>query len=972
MKQIIERIKENQVDYKPIPFWSWNDALDPKELKRQIHWMYENGIGGFFMHARGGLKTPYLSEAWMHCIETCCEEAEKLGMNAWAYDENGWPSGFAGGKLLENEADRDMYILHKIGGYDASADVSYLMDGYKLLRVSKEAILHANEKANSEDKVQEAIGQALVDRQYLNLYICFSASTVDILNPDVVDKFINITHERYKEYFGEDFSTKLKGFFTDEPQYYRWNTPYTPMVKAYFYEQYGEDLFENLGLLFVEKEGYRTFRYRYWLAMQKLMVQNFGKKIYDWCEENGVQLTGHYVDEITMGYQIMCCGGAMPFYEYEHIPGIDWLGQGTDTELAPRQLGSAARQLGKKHALTETFGCCGWDISPAELRRIAGFQYACGVNLICHHLVPYSEHGQRKRDYPAHYHPVNPWVKEHFKDFNDYFSKLGCLLADGEEPVNVALLHPIRSAYFDYKRDQGQNGFAVRELEQKLLEACRTLSSRGIAYHFIDETLLERHGFVDGASIGCGQCSYQYLVLPRILTMGVHTAKLLRRFVEGNGKVLMLDGKPEYLEGEPQDYPYLNSNCTLEEIVQAQPFTVENTDTDIYCAYRKLDGTSFLFIQNASNCNTYTQTFRFMQEEISSFIALNPLTLETKQLPLTVTLPENGALLLIPSVEAAPVQTQLQEYELQFKNADVEFDTNFLTLDMVRYSKDGVNYSEPILRNKLFHQLLEERYKGMLWLKYDFEIQTIPENLTLLAEKGDATAFSINSQPFHFAKAYEEEPTLWMADISALVQEGKNNYEVVLHWHQSEETYYALFGEGVTESLRNCISYDSEIEDVYLTGRFGVYSHSDYEHYDNKSVCGQEFYIGEIPCKVDEPTIDGLPFFSGKLTMRQNIVLKNKNTLLKVKGRYQSGIVRVNGQHAGELFFEHQLDISTYAVQGENEIEVEYTIGNRNLLGPFHFAGDESSIGPMKFESFNLPNSKEGHIRYRLYRFYEL
>ncbi|MBO5070148.1 MAG: hypothetical protein J6C37_07280 [Roseburia sp.] len=958
MKQITEKLAKIPAGYQPIPFWSWNDALDPEELKRQIHWMYDNGIGGFFMHARGGLKTSYLSEEWMHCTETCCDEAEKLGMNAWAYDENGWPSGFAGGKLLEDEANRDMYILHKTGAFDASADVSYLLDGDKLIRVGE---------------------TTAADGQYLNLYLRRSASTVDILNPDVVQKFINITHEQYKEHFGEDFSKKVKGFFTDEPQYYRWDTPYTPMVKTYFKERYGEDIFDNLGLLFVEKEGYRTFRYRYWLSMQKLMVQNFGKKIYDWCEENGVQLTGHYVEESSMGYQIMCCGGTMPFYEYEHIPGIDWLGAGTDNELAARQLGSAARQLGKKQMLTETFGCCGWDISPSELRRVAGFQYACGVNLMCHHLVPYSEHGQRKRDYPAHYHPVNPWVKEHFKDFNDYFSRLGMLLADGEEPVNVAMLHPIRSAYFDYKRDQESTGFAVRELDEKLHEACRILSSRGIAYHFLDETLLETHGFVDGDSIGCGQCSYQYLVLPRILTMGAHTEKLIRRFVEGGGKVLLLDGKPEYLEGKPQDYSYLSSNCSLEEIVQAQPFAVENADTDIYCAYRKLDDTSFLFIQNASNCNAYTQTFRFMQnsfeccgEEIRSFLALDPLTLETKQMPLTVTLPENGALLLIPSTEAAPAQKALQEYELQFADATVEFDTNFLTLDMVRYSKDGENYSEPLLRNKLFHQLLEERYEGALWLKYDFEIQTVPETLTLLAEKGDATRFYINGQPLDFAKACEDEPTLWMADISALVQEGWNNYEVVLPWHQSEETYYALFGEGVTESLRNCIAYDSEIEDVYLAGKFGVYSHSDYEDYDSSTVCGHDFYIGAVPAKVSEPTIEGLPFFRGKLTLRQNVVLADANTLLKVKGRYQTAGIHVNGQYAGELFFEHQLDISPYAKQGENKIEVEFTIGNRNLLGPFHFAGSEAGVGPGTFEAHNLPDSKDGHARYKLFRLYAL
>ena len=62
--------------YKCIPFWSWNDELDERTLLDQIDWMYENGVGGFFMHARGGLKTEYLGEKWFSCIEACAKRAD--------------------------------------------------------------------------------------------------------------------------------------------------------------------------------------------------------------------------------------------------------------------------------------------------------------------------------------------------------------------------------------------------------------------------------------------------------------------------------------------------------------------------------------------------------------------------------------------------------------------------------------------------------------------------------------------------------------------------------------------------------------------------------------------------------------------------------------------------------------------------------------------------------------------------------
>jgi len=85
--------------YRPAPFWSWNERLDTEETKRQIEVMHASGIGGFFMHARGGLQTEYMSDEWFANIKAGIEKAEELDMLPWAYDENGWPSGFGDGKV---------------------------------------------------------------------------------------------------------------------------------------------------------------------------------------------------------------------------------------------------------------------------------------------------------------------------------------------------------------------------------------------------------------------------------------------------------------------------------------------------------------------------------------------------------------------------------------------------------------------------------------------------------------------------------------------------------------------------------------------------------------------------------------------------------------------------------------------------------------------------------------------------------
>ena len=98
--------------YRPAPFWSWNDKLDKEELKRQIREMAEKGWGSYFMHSRVGLVTGYMSEEWMEMIDACVQEARNTNTYAWLYDEDKWPSGFAGGEVpLMNESYRSRALV---------------------------------------------------------------------------------------------------------------------------------------------------------------------------------------------------------------------------------------------------------------------------------------------------------------------------------------------------------------------------------------------------------------------------------------------------------------------------------------------------------------------------------------------------------------------------------------------------------------------------------------------------------------------------------------------------------------------------------------------------------------------------------------------------------------------------------------------------------------------------------------------
>ena len=98
-------------EYRGTPFWAWNGKLSKEELLRQIHIFKKMGLGGFHMHVRTGMATPYLSDEYMDLIKACVDKAKSEDMLAWLYDEDRWPSGAAGGFVTKEPKFRARQLL---------------------------------------------------------------------------------------------------------------------------------------------------------------------------------------------------------------------------------------------------------------------------------------------------------------------------------------------------------------------------------------------------------------------------------------------------------------------------------------------------------------------------------------------------------------------------------------------------------------------------------------------------------------------------------------------------------------------------------------------------------------------------------------------------------------------------------------------------------------------------------------------
>lgn len=940
----------NKKTVKPtgLPFWSWNDELKPEKLVQQIREFKERGYGGFFMHARSGLKTEYLSKEWFDCVKKCCEEAKKLGLEAWAYDENGWPSGFVGGKLLETKGFRLHYLNCTQGKFDNNADFHYAVTDGALVR-----------------------SETPSDNFWVNVYDKESVSLVDILNDEVVDAFIKETHERYKSEI-KDLSENIVGFFTDEPLYCEQDgLPFPTKIREYFAELYGEDVYDSLGLLFSEQAGYEKFRYRYYKCCQELFLKNFARKLYLWLDENGLKLTGHYVEERDLYSQMLNNAGIMPYYEFMHIPGIDWLCRRYMKVSTIRQLTSVAAQLNKEYVLSEMFAMTGWDVTPKELKSIADYQYNYGVNVMCQHLVPYSEKGERKNDYPAHFSSFNAWVSRGMAEFNRYFDALGQFIRDGRENVKVGVLFNIRSAYLKY---DFSDWLCVEDLEVSYIcDGCEKLANHHVAFHILDETLLARHGGVENGKITLGQCAYGTLVIPKVTVIDKSTDDILRKFTEQGGKILLLDGKPRLLDGEPAEFDYLKSNVSFEEIFAENEYSVSSDSEFLHTSLRTIDGKKYILAVNIGDEDITTE----FNADGTCFDALYDVVADkTTYVGKDIKIPAKESVIACGYEGKAIEPKKYETVEIGGgEYTVVDFSANYMALDFARISYDGVNFEAsamPVVG--IFRRLLAERYCGAVYLKYGFTLKEIPEYVSLLFEDADKIAVKLNGKDIKFDGISDLDEIYSRADVSDKVVAGENVLVVKYDFYQDENVYYALFGEGVSESIKNCMTYNTMISAPFLAGKFGVYSDNFRAGYTPRTMHADTFYVAKSPEKVIDLVTQGFPFFAGNITLKREFFANSDNVKLKLNGRYHYAEITVNGLSAGSLIFTDTIDVSEFVVKGKNALEIKLYSGNRNLLGPHHRINDDedTSVGPYAFDftdTWQKDGSPEFSPRYSFSKF---
>jgi hypothetical protein len=961
-----KEFKNPDAIWRGAPFWSWNDKLDEKEIIWQIRSMKKAGLGGFFMHARVGLITPYLGKEWMNMIKTAVKEAKKQKMYAYLYDEDKWPSGFAGGLVPAKNPDFRHKYLVCLEREENIADLKLI----KKLKIKNQDY-------------------------YFYLRTCPSGNTwfngysyVDLLNPDVTDEFIRTTYDAYKKVCGKEFSKVVPAIFTDEPsighysgESYRFILPWTDDFPNYFKRKNGFNILNHLPSLFFKVDDYKKIRHAYWKAVTEMFVSNFTKRIYMWCEKNNLPFTGHFMCEDTFSSQIHWIGSAMPHYKYMQWPGVDHLGwhiHGVNhppLHLTMKQVSSVAHQFGKQRVLCELYGVSGWDLTFEGQKWIGDWEYVLGVNLRCQHLALYSLRGCRKRDYPPSINYQQRWWK-YYPKVENYFARLGYMLTRGSFVSDILLLHPISSAacvYSDNEKKEADGLF------NDFLNISYWLSELHMDYDYGDEFIIRDDGKIKDNKFIINKMSYKVVIIPPSISWFETTVKLLKEFVKNGGKCIAIKPLPYCIDGleknsikelfKMKNVFIINNKKeelekVLDEILERDVSVCDEKGKEIPEIYyqHRVDGKKHIYFFTNIDLN---KTFK-AEIILNKFGSVKEYNLENGEIKplnsLNLEFPPVGSHLLVLDEDEVPITKSInltsekfskqEQIVLDKKWSFKRKDYNALTLDYCQYQilgakwnfdyclfeldKKGWSKKVPVWQAQLdirrafglydgdalrgnfavqfwkSYQNIRIKEDPIVYLKYNFNVRNLPsKSVYLVLETPERFKIFVNSKEVKYIKGENDwwvDKSFKKVDISKFVKKGNN--EIILK---------CLYRE------------DVELESIYIIGDFAVYGD------------GKEFYIDKEKDELEtgDWVNQGYVFYGGEIVYSQEVNLSKKQDeeiYLELE-KMNAVVIKViiNGRSAGLIGWHPlKINITNYIKNGKNKIELEVVSSLRNLLGPHH------------------------------------
>jgi hypothetical protein len=565
----IADFRKPPVEYKTRPLWFWNNtAITEDKILEQIQGCYLlDGYGGFGILPFGQNFSPeYLSEDYFRLYRVALEKGRELGMKFCLYDEYGFPSGSIGAINADNTPRfKNKYPEMTIKRLDKTEEtVSGSRQLTKQLPQSGAimSVVAMNMQTLQRIDLTEAALQSPSRTVSWNVpegewrFMVFRCVTdgdpnVDYLDPDAVDKFIEMVHQKYYDHFQEYFGSTIDGVFYDEPTMYRANgRMWTASFNQKFQEKYGFSptsyypaLWYSIG---EETQAARNFLFGF---RTELYATGFMKRIQDWCTGYGIHATGHQDNEDTKN-PVEISGDIMKCYKFQDIPGIDKIsgGAGRPAEKYYKLVSSSAYNWDKHLVMSETYGDMG-NISWNEIYQVAMEQYSKGINYFIPHAVWYNPSNVTFLPELSYRNPI---YAPGLSTFNDFIARLNILLqSKGRHVADIALLYPIASLQGSHYLDGALGSYAggVSIPEDNYADIGELFSSDICRdFTWLHPEILDERCTVNSGNLQLNNEfnyeSFKVLVLPAHQTIRYSNLRKIKDFYDNGGKIIAIGKLP--------------------------------------------------------------------------------------------------------------------------------------------------------------------------------------------------------------------------------------------------------------------------------------------------------------------------------------------------------------------------------------------------------------------------------------------
>ena len=520
----------------PVYIWVWNDICTREIIDTQLAEMQNLGIRAFYILPEPkefrpdsmptNLEPEYLSDEYAGLCLYAFEKAKSFGMNCWIYDEGGWPSGSACGKVMKDRPEfgretlewRELAFakgeVYKKSGPDVLA-------GFVNNEIIKDGYIFGKDSVVTEYFVEKAT----------------DSSYPDLLKKEATEYFIETTHKKYK------LSDNVTAVFTDEPK--APSGAFNRELEERYEALYGESILPHLPILAgkakVSQENVHIL-HRWYDLCSRAFCENFLLPCKKWANENGLEFTGHMdKDHAPDG----CMNGGNNFNLMRalrclDIPGADVIWRQIYPEnliinkddmngyngFFPRYASSAAAQNGKKSAMSEIFGVAGAAITYDIMRFTVGYLAVRGINIFNLFNFPLGRKGQLL----AQELPVFTESQLYYRflsQFNSYMERLSYVSSLGKRVCETALYYPVS----DF-----QGCLNAEKISKEFDTLGRALEEKMVDFDIADDDVIQEAEIKDGC-LCIGNAQYRHIIIPENAFIPQKTRIALEEFARNGGKV---------------------------------------------------------------------------------------------------------------------------------------------------------------------------------------------------------------------------------------------------------------------------------------------------------------------------------------------------------------------------------------------------------------------------------------------------